>query len=72
MTVLDTDDLKKHIGRTQTATDVLSPGPANLLRLAFARPGPELKEAADGHGAELWAVTPEGTIAMSAEVEFAA
>ena len=44
MTVLDTDDLKKHIGRTQTATDVLSPGPANLLRLAFARPGPELRE----------------------------
>jgi 3-methylfumaryl-CoA hydratase len=26
---------------------------------------------ADGHGAELWAVTPEGTIAMSAHVEFA-
>ena len=24
---------------------------------------------ADGRGAELWAVTPEGTIAMSAEIE---
>jgi 3-methylfumaryl-CoA hydratase len=44
MTVLDTDELKRHLGRTQTATDVLSPGPANLLRLAFGRPGPELKE----------------------------
>jgi 3-methylfumaryl-CoA hydratase len=26
---------------------------------------------ADGGGAELWAVTPEGTVAMSAQVEFA-
>jgi 3-methylfumaryl-CoA hydratase len=26
---------------------------------------------ADGRGAELWAVTPEGTVAMSAHVEFA-
>jgi 3-methylfumaryl-CoA hydratase len=43
MTTLDVDDLKKHIGRTQTATDVLHPGPANLLRLAFGRPGPELE-----------------------------
>ena len=24
--------------------------------------------SADGHGAQLWAVTPEGTIAMSAEI----
>ena len=26
------------------------------------------KPSADGHGAQLWAVTPEGTIAMSAEI----
>ena len=44
MTTLDIDDLKKHIGRTQTATDVLHPGPANLLRLALGRSEPELKE----------------------------
>jgi 3-methylfumaryl-CoA hydratase len=25
----------------------------------------------DGRGAELWAATPEGTVAMSAQVEFA-
>jgi 3-methylfumaryl-CoA hydratase len=29
------------------------------------------RPTADGRGAELWAVTPEGTIAMSAEVELA-
>jgi len=44
MITLDVDDLKKHVGRTQTAEDVLHPGPANLLRLALGRPGPELKE----------------------------
>jgi 3-methylfumaryl-CoA hydratase len=44
MAVLDLDDLKKHVGRTQTATDVLHPGPANLLRLALGRPERELKE----------------------------
>ena len=44
MITLDVDDLKKHVGRTQTADDVLHPGPANLLRLALGRPGPELKE----------------------------
>ena len=42
-TALNLDELKKHIGRTQTATDVLLPGPANLLRLAFGRPEPEMK-----------------------------
>ena len=26
------------------------------------------RPSADGHGAQLWAVTPEGTIAMSAEI----
>jgi 3-methylfumaryl-CoA hydratase len=40
----DLADLERHIGRTQTATDVLHAGPANLLRLAFARPEPELRE----------------------------
>ena len=44
MAVLDLDDLKKHVGRTQSATDVLHPGPANLLRLALGRPERELKE----------------------------
>jgi 3-methylfumaryl-CoA hydratase len=44
MTTLDVDDLKKHVGRTQTADDVLHPGPANLLRLALGRRGPELKD----------------------------
>jgi 3-methylfumaryl-CoA hydratase len=29
------------------------------------------RPTADGLGAELWAVTPEGTVAMSAQVEFA-
>jgi 3-methylfumaryl-CoA hydratase len=40
---LNLDELKTHIGRRQTATDVLHPGPANLLRLAFDRPEPEFK-----------------------------
>jgi len=40
---LDLDSLKTHIGRTQTATDVLHPGPANLLRLTLGRSEPELK-----------------------------
>ncbi len=34
---LDLDALKTHVGRTQTATDVLLPGPANQLRLTFGR-----------------------------------
>ena len=37
-------DLKAQVGRTQEATDILHPGPANLLRLAFGRPEPELRE----------------------------
>jgi 3-methylfumaryl-CoA hydratase len=41
-TTLSIDDLRSHIGRRLTATDVLHPGPANLLRLAFARAEPEL------------------------------
>jgi len=35
---LDMEDLRRHIGRRQTSTDVAAAGPANLLRLAFARP----------------------------------
>ncbi len=38
------EDLKSHIGRTQVTTDLLHPGPANLLRLALGRPEPELRE----------------------------
>jgi len=41
---LNLDELKSHIGRKQIATDVLHTGPANLLRLALARPEPELKD----------------------------
>jgi len=41
-TTLSIDNLRSHIGRRLTATDVLHPGPANLLRLAFARPEREL------------------------------
>jgi 3-methylfumaryl-CoA hydratase len=40
---LNLDDLKKHIGRKQVTTDVVTAAPANLLRLTFARPDPELK-----------------------------
>lgn len=39
---LSIDDIRSHIGRRLTATDVIHPGPANLLRLAFARSEPEL------------------------------
>ena len=38
------DDLGQHVGRTQGATDVLHPLPANLLRLTLGRPEPELRE----------------------------
>ena len=43
-TPLDIDELKTHVGRTQTATDVLHAGPANLLRLTLGRPEPELRD----------------------------
>src|SRR5258706_232847 len=43
-TTLDLDDLRTHIGRSQTATDVIHPGPANCLRLAFGRPEPEFRD----------------------------
>jgi 3-methylfumaryl-CoA hydratase len=41
---LDLDDLRSHIGRAQTAADLLHPGPANFLRLALGRPEPEYRE----------------------------
>jgi 3-methylfumaryl-CoA hydratase len=43
-TALDLDALRTHVGRTQESSDVLDPGPANLLRLALERPEPELRE----------------------------
>lgn len=43
-TALDLDDLKRHVGRRQVETDVATAAPANLLRLTFGRPEPELKE----------------------------
>ena len=41
---LSLDDFKQYIGRRQETTDVLHPGPANLLRLALGRPEPEFRE----------------------------
>jgi len=41
---LDLDALTRHVGRKQTAADVLHAGPANLLRLALGRPEPELRD----------------------------
>jgi len=43
-TAVDLDALKTHVGRKQAATDVLLPGPANLLRLALGRSEPELRD----------------------------
>ena len=43
-TAFSIEDLKSHIGRKQTATDVLHPGPANLLRLALGRPEREVRD----------------------------
>lgn len=43
-TTLDLDDLRTHIGRSQTATDVIHAGPANFLRLALGRPEPEFRD----------------------------
>ena len=31
------DDLKAHVGRRESATDVITAAPANLLRLTFGR-----------------------------------
>src|SRR5260370_39416073 len=41
---LNLDELKRHLGARQAATDVITATPANLLRLAFDRPEPELKD----------------------------
>ena len=41
---LNLDELKRHLGARQVATDVIMAAPANLLRLAFDRPEPELQD----------------------------
>jgi 3-methylfumaryl-CoA hydratase len=41
---LNLDELKRHLGARQVATDVITAAPANLLRLAFDRPEPEFKD----------------------------
>jgi 3-methylfumaryl-CoA hydratase len=44
-TALDLETLRRHIGRTQSASDVLHAGPANLLRLTVGRAQqPELRD----------------------------
>ena len=43
-TTLDLDDLRTHIGRSQTVTDVIHAGPANFLRLTLGRPEPEFRD----------------------------
>src|ERR671934_3163674 len=44
-TALDLETLRRHVGRTQTASDVLRAGPANLLRLTVGRAQqPELRD----------------------------
>lgn len=40
---LSADQLKRYIGRRQTSDDLVTPGPANLLRLSFERDEPELR-----------------------------
>jgi 3-methylfumaryl-CoA hydratase len=41
---LDLESLKRHLGRRQSAGDVVTATPANLLRLTFGRPDPEFHE----------------------------
>ena len=41
---LNLDELKRHLGARHVATDVITAAPANLLRLAFDRPDPELQD----------------------------
>src|SRR5213593_4642591 len=41
---LSLENLKQHVGRRATSTDVVTAGPANLLRLPFARPEPEIRD----------------------------
>jgi len=40
---LSPEHLKQYVGRRQHATDVVTPGPANLLRMTFERDEPELR-----------------------------
>jgi 3-methylfumaryl-CoA hydratase len=40
---LSAEYLKQYVGRRQTSSDVVTPGPANLLRLTFERDEPELR-----------------------------
>jgi 3-methylfumaryl-CoA hydratase len=42
-TTLAIEDLRSHIGRRLSGTDVIHPGQANLLRLALGRPEAELR-----------------------------
>ena len=41
---LNLDDLKRHVGQKETTADVITAAQANLLRLTFGRPEPELKD----------------------------
>jgi 3-methylfumaryl-CoA hydratase len=43
-TALELDTLRTHVGRRQVSTDVVTAAPANLLRLTFDRPEPELRD----------------------------
>jgi 3-methylfumaryl-CoA hydratase len=43
-TELRDEDLRSHVGRRAVATDVVTPGPANLLRLTFGRGEPEFRD----------------------------
>lgn len=40
----DLEGLKRYVGRRHVATDVVAPAPAELLRLTFGRPDPELRD----------------------------
>jgi 3-methylfumaryl-CoA hydratase len=40
---LNLEDLKRHVGRRLESTDVVAPGPANLLRAAFGRAEAEFR-----------------------------
>ena len=42
-TIVGLDELKAHVGRRETATDIVTAAPANLLRLTFGREEPELQ-----------------------------
>lgn len=40
---LSLENLKRHIGRRLVSTDVATAAPANVRRLTFGRPAPELQ-----------------------------